>query len=281
MNPKRLMPVIAVLLAAGGFAIAQRPKAVPMRPQKAAQSLRKNTMLTSREAQVRSLLADTRTRGALGGAAAKVSLSPEKLANMALNGRIVPPAPSLDASDSVPTGTTVEDVDWRSGIFVSPYDRSPRVYVSRWYPNEPIAAYMVDSMICNFNGPLLPDLVEQKLICFSSRTFGASQLEAGVYLPMINANYMITVHFPPPSPPVALSPAQISLVANVWTPGGRKDFEVQLVPMSDGTGSIGLLVANFSALKDPSVGGGKESLVWLNLKIAGSVFFGGFTITQL
>jgi len=281
MNPKRLIPVIAVLLAAVGFAIAQRPKAVPMRPQKAAESSRKNTMLTSREAQVRSLLADARTKGALDGAAVKARISPEKLANMALNGRIVTPAPSPDASDSVPTGTTVEEVDWRSGVFVSPYDRSPRVYVNRWYQNEPLAAYMVESMICNFNGPLLPDLVEQKLICFSSRTFGASKLAAGVYLPKIDADYMITAHFPPLSPPVTLSPAQISLVANVWTPSGRKDFEVQLVPMSDGTGSIGLLAANFSALMDPSVGGGKESLVWLDLKIAGSVFFGGFTITQL
>lgn len=136
---------------------------------------------------------------------------------------------------------------------------------------------MIESMICNFNGPLLPDLVEQKLVAVSSYSLAEKKLEAGVYLPLIDANYMITVHT---ATPASFTPT-LGLKASVWTSGARRDVDVQLVPMSDGAGSIGLLAANFATLKDPSIGGPKESLVWLRLQISGVVFFGGFTITQL
>jgi len=278
MIPRRLIAAIAVLLMAGGLAVAQRQKPAPARLLKPVEAVRKNKMVTSREAQVRSLLADPRTRAVLNSAAVKSGLSPEKLANVAVGGRVVPPAPSQEASDAAPTGTTVEDIDWRSGVFFSPYERSSYVYVNSAYRNEPLAVYTVGRMFCNFNGPLLADLVEQKLVAVHSDTLAENNLEAGVYLPLVDANYMITVHLNTPSSFITPS---LGLKANVWSSGTRKDFDVQLVPMTDGTGSIGLLAANFAALKGPSVGGAKESLVWLRLQISGVVFFGGFTVTQL
>lgn len=278
MIQRRLITVIAVLLLAGGLATAQRQKPAPSRLLKPVESPRKNKMLTSREAQVRSLLADPRTKTVLNAAAAKGHVSPEKLANVAVSGRVVPPAPSQDASDAAPTGTTVEDIDWRSGVFFSPYDHSPSVYVNSVYRNEPLAMYTIGGMFCNFNGPLLADLVGEKLVAVYSRALGENNLEAGVYLPLVDANYMITVHL---RTPAYFNPADLELTANVWSSDARRDFDVQLVPMSDGTGSIGLLAANFAVLKGPSGSGSKASLVWLRLHINGVVFFGGFTVTQL